>query len=209
MKIGVQTILGILLGAFCFLIFEGCFRRWAQPERNPSLELKYDAKTPTRLLEFSTPGNAIKIIGNTSENVSNSNSNSSVSEYLLRKRSISDSSQKQHRLTQSLASGFSEQDCISMKSTYDVVPGLSWGFLPLDYQKKWDTSGCDQYVSSITDSGSSGSGPKLMSAKDAAQLKMKEVVELPEDQGVDDVRGLLLFDRGWSYCLCSLYCRSI
>ena len=34
-----------------------------------------------------------------------------------------------------LSKTFSDVDCKAMQSTYDVVPGISWGTLPLEYQR--------------------------------------------------------------------------
>lgn len=37
--------------------------------------------------------------------------------------------------------------CLEWKTTFDVVPGVSWGTLPLDLQVKWKAYACDAYQS--------------------------------------------------------------
>ena len=236
MKIGVQTIVGILLGLVCFFIYQYRFRSVVLKQLEPQLPLfplTVDENIPTNPLPvplaLSLPlqqvsvNNVVRIAdnaGGASVNVDTykdegvvaagvsiavpvSIEHKNIEPKFTTDTTLSTSisaevkppndndNTRTHRGTQSLSSGFtfSEADCQSMKTTYDVVPGFSWGTLPVDYQKKWDTSRCDRYISSIT----TGTGPQLMSPQDAVQHKKKrEVDELAEDQGVDDVKGMCL-----------------
>ena len=104
---------------------------------------------------------------------------------------------------------FSVQDCISMKSTYDVVPGYSWGSLPIDYQRKWSSSECDKHVPSSTApvSPTTIASNKFLSdankniASDSSKTNSDKIngavitttldEELEEDRSIADVSGEL------------------